>query len=136
MKKIMIIIITVFLLSSNYVNAQKNCSELNGTWYYCNKDADAPITIAFKDCKWAERGDPMGDQHGECKFSPTTKKIQIFNFGTGDDAAYFIFDKNYSYVKYKSSFSEKNEFIIFSRAKHKGDWYKDIRLKLEANNKL
>lgn len=144
MKKILILSAILFGAFQPKSFAQsKNCDELKGIWYFTlMRGAEEPIYLVFRGCEWKEYESPMGNRKGTVAYSEEKKKFEII--GLTDEnhngKVYLHNTKNYSYISYTDDrFGDprgvQRFYFVFSRIKHPGYWYDNIKNQLEAGDK-
>lgn len=144
MKKILIILIILTgTFQAKSLAQSKNCDELKGIWYFTlMRGAESPVYLVFRGCEWKEYESPMGNRKGTAVYSKTKKKFEIIGLTDEDHCGkvYLNKAKNYSYISYTDDrFGDpqgvQRFYFVFSRVKHSGYWYDNIKNQLEAADK-
>jgi hypothetical protein len=124
----------VFIQNRAFCQGNKTCDALKGRWYYTLMDgAREPVYLVFTGCEWKEEGNPMGNRKGSSVYSTEKKKYQILGLSDADSGPVYLENKkDYSYLRWISSWTNEPSYIILTRQKYSGKWYDQVKEKLQA----
>ena len=95
--------------------------------------AREPVYLVFTGCEWKEEGNPMGNRKGSSSYSTEKKKYEIMGLADADSGPVYLENKkDYSYLRWISSWTNEPSYIILTRQKYSGKWYDQVKEKLQA----